>query len=256
MTPKRKPFTIIDNDIVDSKDLSGQEKLVYMILCRHADEKQSCYPSYNTIAEKAGLSRRKAIDVIANLIEKGLLEKKLQRHGNGDNTANLYRLLPLHGAGDSPPNAQDAPASEPPAPPSESPAPKQDPIKKDPYNKNQSINLIGDGLIEHLGEHFSRPYFAEFEKDRLHLVDTLIEYMADMLTRPHTRISGVDYSRDTISHWIYGAHCGMLIEFMNHMDKQDIKHISNLKGYYCTAMIEFFREYRILTPPLPYDDSS
>ncbi len=104
------PFTIIDRTVLMSEDLSVYDKTVYAILCSYANSTdRSCYPSYQTIARKAGCSRRKVIAVIANLERMGLVEKQEQRNSIGDNASNLYTVKPLTGAGDSPPNACGTP---------------------------------------------------------------------------------------------------------------------------------------------------
>ena len=256
MSRKRKPFTIVDNDILQDESMTIYEKMAYVILCCYADRDGICYPSYKTIAKKAGCSPRKAFDAVQSLEKSGLLIKQSQQNDNGRNGNNLYRIVAVGCAQDAKGIASRAWGVAPYARGDIAHgANEQKPLKQEPTN-NQSIYQYDDGLTERLREHFERKYFMLYDEGRLHLFDTILEYMADMLTRPTTRIHGVDYSRDTISGWIFGANSAILMEFISHMEKQDLKGVSNLKGYYCTAMIEFFREYRILMPPLPYDDSS
>lgn len=140
MTRKRKPFTMIDNDILMDEGVSIYEKMVYAVLCCYADKEGLCYPSYKTIAAKAGCSPRKAFDAIQKLEMSGLLEKQTQQTPKGSYGNNLYKIVPF---------AQDArgiaPHAKPIAPPASGgiaqDANKQEPYKQKPYNKNQSINL-------------------------------------------------------------------------------------------------------------------
>ena len=74
------PFTVVDRAVLMSENLSVYDKTVYAILCSYANSTdRSCSPSYQTIARKAGCSRRKVIAVIANLERMGLVEKQEQR---------------------------------------------------------------------------------------------------------------------------------------------------------------------------------
>ncbi|MCL2035479.1 MAG: helix-turn-helix domain-containing protein [Oscillospiraceae bacterium] len=57
--------------------LSVYDKVVYSVLCTYASNTdKSCYPSYQTIALKAGCSRSKTIEVMAKLEGLGLIEKQ------------------------------------------------------------------------------------------------------------------------------------------------------------------------------------
>jgi len=104
------PFTIINRAVLMSEDLDVYDKTVYAILCSYASRyDRSCFPSYQTIAQKAGCSRRKVIDVIANLERFGLVEKREQFNAVGDHTSNLYIVKPMPGACHSPPDACDTP---------------------------------------------------------------------------------------------------------------------------------------------------
>lgn len=96
------PNEIFDNEIADV-----YEKLVYLYLCRCANNSASAFPSYQTIADKCSMSRRKAVNVIESLISKKLLSKTV-RAGDEKNQSNLYKVLSAS-AHHAPPSAQDAP---------------------------------------------------------------------------------------------------------------------------------------------------
>ncbi|WP_347130267.1 helix-turn-helix domain-containing protein, partial [Neglectibacter timonensis] len=53
---------------------------------------RSCFPSYATLARRAGCSRRTAIRAVSGLEKLGLVIKQEQRSVKGDPTANLYVL--------------------------------------------------------------------------------------------------------------------------------------------------------------------
>lgn len=66
----------------------GREKLPLMALCDHAnDEDGLCWPSYEHLAQKCGISRRAVIDNVALLVKRGLVEKIPRKK-----RSNLFRL--------------------------------------------------------------------------------------------------------------------------------------------------------------------
>ncbi|MCL0063449.1 helix-turn-helix domain-containing protein [Peptococcaceae bacterium] len=95
-TRRRKTgFFIADNVIFDRKDLSANEKLVYLYFCRRANSENKAWPSYQRIADDSGLSRRTVIDVIKKLINKNLLKKNTRLDPSGNHASNEYTLLPV-----------------------------------------------------------------------------------------------------------------------------------------------------------------
>jgi hypothetical protein len=66
---------------------------VYDVLCLHADaHTQDAWPSYSTIADLTGMSRRQAIRKIAELERLGLVHKEQERDEEGRVTRNIYYL--------------------------------------------------------------------------------------------------------------------------------------------------------------------
>lgn len=88
-----RPFAMVEKDVLFSPELTALEKLVYCVLCAFSDNNtRSCYPSYNTIAEKVGCSKKTAIQCVASLCEKGWMQKMEQRTKKGGHRSNLYFL--------------------------------------------------------------------------------------------------------------------------------------------------------------------
>lgn len=86
------PFFQAPNGLFDS-DLTIYDKIVYLYLCRCGNNSRA-FPSYQTIANKCGISRRKAIDTIDALVAKGYLIK----HGRldtstGNQHSNVYEVI-------------------------------------------------------------------------------------------------------------------------------------------------------------------
>ena len=89
-----RPFAMVEKDVLFSPELTALEKLVYCVLCAFSDNNtRSCYPSYNTIAEKVGCSKKTAIQCVASLCEKGWMQKMEQRTKKGGHRSNLYFLV-------------------------------------------------------------------------------------------------------------------------------------------------------------------
>lgn len=137
------PNEIFDMDIkvkvFDQKEkkhiirpLKAIEKIVYIYLCRCGNNGGTAFPSYNSIAERCGISRRKAIDAINILESNGFLVKKTRRKSNEENCSNIYELKTPSESG-ALPGAADAL-------PSESGAPYKEPLYKETVIKNNNEN--------------------------------------------------------------------------------------------------------------------
>jgi len=91
---ERKNWFYSYNMIFDM-DISTNEKIVYLYLCRCADEESQAFPSYSTIAKKCSISRTTAIRAVSALVEIGLLEKVvriIEKDGKTSRTSNLYYI--------------------------------------------------------------------------------------------------------------------------------------------------------------------
>jgi uncharacterized phage protein (TIGR02220 family) len=100
-------FFIGPNEIFDRDDAGTHAKIVFLYLCRCANNSTVAFPSYNTIAAKCSMSRRKAIECVEWLVEHRLLEKIIRR-GDEKNNSNLYKIA-RGGAQHALGGAQDAP---------------------------------------------------------------------------------------------------------------------------------------------------
>lgn len=91
------PFTMVPNEILDGTadcpPLSQSQLLIYIALCRHADNATGeCWPYYSTLAEKARCTVRTAISSVKYLCEVGLVTKETRRTENGGQTSNVYTV--------------------------------------------------------------------------------------------------------------------------------------------------------------------
>lgn len=70
--------------------LSGNLKLVFILMANYADEQDRCYPSQATLARQAGVCEKTIQRVIEKLDEQGFV--KTLRKGSG-NKSSLYQLI-------------------------------------------------------------------------------------------------------------------------------------------------------------------
>ena len=88
------PYFQVPNSIFDEEDLNldTYEKLVYIYLARCGNHGGTAFPSYNTIAEKCSMCKRKAIKCVQNLKNEHLLVVQKRPKGNMDNDSNIYKI--------------------------------------------------------------------------------------------------------------------------------------------------------------------
>ena len=126
---KRGYFTV-DNVLLDEygSQLGPHGIAVYAALARFANQDQECWPTYRTITDRTGVSRRQIVREIEKLEALGIISVTRRVDDKGQRTSHLYALLDIVGGG-----ATQAPGgSATQAPGSATQAPKQSLKKKDP----------------------------------------------------------------------------------------------------------------------------
>ena len=88
-TKRRWDFSTPDA-IFEIEGLDIYAQTIYILLCAHADREGKSFPAYDTLAKRGRMSRRKAIDSVAALVNRGLLLKKEQKRSNDEDT---YEVL-------------------------------------------------------------------------------------------------------------------------------------------------------------------
>ena len=86
--------------MLDDEYLNGQAKLcgiyatgVYIVLCRHADKEQECFPSIKLMMDKLSIGRNSVLNGLKNLEERRVIEIKKTRSKGGQWLNNTYTLL-------------------------------------------------------------------------------------------------------------------------------------------------------------------
>lgn len=115
----------------------------------------------------------------------------------------------------------------------------------------KSISQSGDdGLTDeirgNMKEQIEYDYFEENNPNDITGVDVIVDCMVDMLSRPSTKINGVDQSREALAHYISLADSCTVREFLEHMQSKQISKVKNISAYWQTALINFLREQELL----------
>lgn len=86
---------MIENDAIDNCNLDVYEFKAYAVIVRHANrDTQSAFPSLTTLTEKVGCGRKKIVQCIKSLEEKGYIQKVNRKDDQGNNLSNIYYVLP------------------------------------------------------------------------------------------------------------------------------------------------------------------
>lgn len=93
IAPRRMPFTMIENVVIEDSELGPVDVLCYLALARHSDSAGTCWPSMSTIGKLARCGRTAAQKAIANLEARGYLKRSARFRPDGGVTSNFYELL-------------------------------------------------------------------------------------------------------------------------------------------------------------------
>lgn len=255
---KRESFVMVESRILLSEELSIYEKMVYCVLCSFADNETGiCYPSYETIAARAGCSRRKAIACIETLAEKGLLRKEERATKNGGNRTNIYYLhgeiedkstdsnkisdesdalvLPDDSAsvtacGESS-TQSDAPDSQ----GGESGTPELD-SQNYISSYTPSIYPRDMGRIDEIKERIDYDYFEEFFPEKLPFLDILCVCILELYNETFA------CDRKLLNE-INGS---TVLGFLEHIKGKNYSNVKNVRGYFKKMLLEYLRAEELL----------
>ena len=218
-----RPFVMVEKDVLFSPELTAFEKLVYCVLCAFSDNNtRSCYPSYNTIAEKVGCSKKTAIQCVASLCEKGWMQKMEQRTKKGGHRSNRY-FLSL-----SPEKQNTSPAPIEPEPSSQQ-------KKSDSSSDDEGYYGYSERL-EDIKNQINYDYFAENMPNQL--------YMVDFLCRCIPELYDTSFPEDR--KLLNQVSSLEIIGFLQHAANQNYSGVKNMKAYLKTMFLEYIRKEQLL----------
>ena len=93
--PQGYPFTALPTNL-RGKIPPYQLAVLWVIQSYANKDDQQCYPSLNTIAKAACMSKRSAQKIVNQLVSLGWLERKHQKGKNGEQGSNLYKVTIWH----------------------------------------------------------------------------------------------------------------------------------------------------------------
>ena len=74
-------------------DLSSADRMMLLAMADHADEKNVCWPSYDHLAHKCGVTRKSAMKTVARLAAQGRIKKTARTLFGERPTSNAYELF-------------------------------------------------------------------------------------------------------------------------------------------------------------------
>ena len=233
-------FTQIPNYILRSNILKPLQKVVLCVICSYSNDSNVAFPSYQTIANDSGISRRKAIDIISELVDLGCIKKTERKSAKGDNTANDYVVL-IGGAdfalpGESPalPGECGAPpGGEYPAPRGERRAPKQYIFNNiNNYNNNHlSIKAKEmDAMEEQIKQNIDYEILKEQHTDGM--LDEIVSVMVEAActTSPTFRIGDNELPSEVVKSQMLKLRSEH-IEYVIDCIKKNTTEVRNIKAY-------------------------
>jgi hypothetical protein len=83
------------NALFERRDLTTEDKAVYLYLWRRAGRRMSCWPSLHTIARAASVERKTVLVVLKRLREKMLVVWATEPLPGQGGRRNVYTLIPV-----------------------------------------------------------------------------------------------------------------------------------------------------------------
>lgn len=247
-------FTQMPNNILRSHTLKPLHKVVLSVICSYSNSSNIAFPSYQTIADDSGISRRKVIDIISELVNLGCIRKTERRSTKGDHTANDYEVLigkagfALPGENSAPPGDEyNAPPDEQSSlPGGECPAPRGEQRAPNQYinnNINHSFNNINpsitademDKMTQRIKENIDYDILKEKYTDGM--LDELISVMAEAICGKSgtVRIGGNEFAREVVKSQLLKI-TDEHVEYVLDCIKKNTTKIRNIKAYMLTCI--------------------
>lgn len=247
-------FTQMPNNILRSHTLKPLHKVVLSVICSYSNSSNIAFPSYQTIANDSGISRRKVIDIISELVNLGCIRKTERRSTKGDHTANDYEVLigkagfSLPGENSAPPGNENytPPDEQSSLPGGECPAPRGEQRAPNQYinnNINHSFNNINpsitademDKMTQRIKENIDYDILKEKYTDGM--LDELISVMAGAICGKSgtVRIGGNEFAREVVKSQLLKI-TDEHVEYVLDCIKKNTTKIRNIKAYMLTCI--------------------
>ena len=229
-------------NMIFEQNISSQAKLIYLYLCRCADEEGHAFPSFKTIADKCTISRSSVIRAIKELIDIGLLEKNKRVRANKSQASNLYYIFDepntIPSVTETPPSVTET------LPPSVTETPLQGlPTLSKDYPMSVSLSTDIDGQTEILIKNNIELVKKELPDD-INLIAEIELNIIEMLNNNFTIISGQAKSKNIIlSALVRLTDLHIMSVIQKYKEVSKTKKINNTKSYIQNMIYNIAFEY-------------
>lgn len=223
-----RPFVMVERDVLFDSELTYLEKLVYCILCAFSDnDTRTCYPSYNTIAEKVGCSKKTVIQCVSSLCEKGWIQKKKQHTKNGGHKSNIY-FLSKKSENISLPNSQTKT--------------EYTSINSSSENSKLKKQVEYDYKLEKIKEQIDYEYFVENMPDNIYMVDFICRCIPELYNKSSSEDKKLLKEVSSLD----------ILGFLQHIACRNYSDKKNLKAYLKTMFMEYLQTEKLLISTAVY----
>jgi hypothetical protein len=126
-----------------------------------------------------------------------------------------------------------------------------EPSNTEPNNTKSVSPSEHDRLTDEMRNKFKEQieydYFCENCPDSILGIETIIDYMTEMMVMPCTRINGVNQSRQALMPYITKVDSCTIKEFLEHMRDKKMSEVKSINSYWRSSFINFLREQELIT---------
>lgn len=257
MDEKRSYYAIIPANVRYDKSLSANAKLLYGEITALCNDKGYCWATNKYFADLYGVSIRSVRQWISVLEKHRYIKTETTYE---EDCGKRYITISKSAPASSPPEENFlTPGRNLPHPPEEIlPTPRKKSssiilqtnttVNKlvSQSNEKQGSDELTDAIRNKLKKQIDYDYFEDNCPEDLTGVDILIDYMADMLVSPYSKINGSMQPRAVLKPYIDKADSESVRGFLDHMRGKPMRDVKNIGAYWQSAFINFIREEELV----------
>ncbi len=105
---------------------------------------------------------------------------------------------------------------------------------------------LTDEIRNNFKEQIEYDFFCDNWPDNVLGIDTIINYMTEMMVMPYTSINGINQSRQALMPYITKVDSCTIREFLEHMRDKNMSEVKSINSYWRSAFINFLREQELI----------
>lgn len=254
----RSYYAIIPANVRYDKSLSANAKLLYGEITALCNDKGYCWATNKYFADLYGVSDRSIRQWISVLEKRGYIKATTTYNEDG---SKRYISISKYAPASRPPEENfRTPRKKTSAPPEENfQTPPEENFHHNITETNTTVNKSvsqskgkqkndrrTDKIRKSLKRQIDYDYFKENFPEDLTGVNTLIDYMTEMLISPCTKINGSMQLRAVLKPYIDKADSESVRGFLDHMRGKKMHEVKNIGAYWQSAFINFIREEELV----------